>query len=96
MKPTIRKIVAKQLGTIFRERVFPKGTVVRLRDNLDESDLKQGFRPGQIVMVEEVKTATDTHWVLVRRLHEAEWGHFQPNKLRHLRPLELLALMADS
>ena len=95
MRETIAEQVAHQLGVIYRDKVFPKGTIVRLRDNLDEKDLAQGFRAGQIVFVDEMKLAQGANWVLVRRLHEAEWGHFAPNKLRHLRPLELLALMAD-
>ncbi len=95
MQKPLNEQIAAQLGMILRDRIFPDGTIVRLRDNLDERDLAQGFLPGQIVMVESVKTAQAEHWVLVRRVHEAKWGHFQPNRLRHLRPLELLALMAD-
>jgi len=95
LKEHIKVIVAKQLGKIYRDKVFPTGTIVRLRDNLEEEDLAQGFKPGEIVFVEEIKSATGVNWALVRRLHDDEWGHFQPNKLKHLRPLELLALMAD-
>ena len=91
----IKIMAAQQLGQIFRERIFPQGTIVRLRDNLEAEDLVQGFKPGEIVFVEEVKSAVGTNWILVRRLHKNEWGHFQPNRLRHLRSLELLALMAD-
>ena len=92
-KAASRKIT-ENLHIVWKRNI-PVGAIMRLRDNLGERQLSEGFKPGDLVMVEELKIAEGQTWVLVKRHKKLEWGHFDPTQLRVLRTLELLALMAD-